>query len=343
VQRVVEVGDKADYRLAAAVRELWAEPTMLRLRFSPTNVLIVNRSDESSEAWMKTARNRDKFEAVASRYTSTPKSVNFLVTINDSELRGLAVDSLRPHFITDEISAEEQDGLFSSPKGIFSSPPVRAQRERLSLETVLLHELAHVVQNLDIPKEQLKKGVDTLLQPPDATILINAAVSESWTGGYLRSPIWSMIRATLNAINGWVSQAKGYLYDKHATIDPPPPSQDVADKIIELIERAQLEVGLWIEYDVIANVEHPYAAKRNEPIRTLHGEEEPLTPKRTRLVFDINAHKEDPSKLSEVKSGMIERTQTLTYALPFNLLRIYALYQDYAPAATKSLAPIMSE
>jgi|CXWL01.1.fsa_nt_gi hypothetical protein len=215
----------------------------------------------------------------------------------------------------------------------------------LSLATVLLHELGHVRRELQVEPEVLRGDVDLQLQAPDASLFVDPRIAEAVRAGTLDTPIWQAVRNRLNALNGWIHQAKGALADAPVHLDPAPPSQEAATKIEELIARAQLEVGLWLEYDVISNVEHPFAVSQNEPIRRYHGEEAPLEGNEDDLppLVDLEEMlRPAPKNLGEVHERMASEAQRLAGGLPFTLETIWAGYQVYRPKALASLAVLLA-
>ncbi|MDX1998896.1 MAG: DUF4157 domain-containing protein [Thermoanaerobaculia bacterium] len=234
------------------------------------------------------------------------------------------------------------------PQSLFTplpnSAPLPPPKDGLSLATVLLHEFGHVRRELGIESEVLDGAVDHRLQAPDARLLIDPAISEAVALGRIESPLWQAVRNKLNAMNGWLYHAKATLGDAPGHLHPAPPSQAAATEIERLIARAQLEVGLWLEYDVISTVEHPYAVSQNEPIRRYHGEEAPLEGGDDDLppLLDLEeVLRPAPRNLDEVHGRMAAEAQRLAGGLPVTLALIWASYEAYRPRALASLAVVL--
>lgn len=236
------------------------------------------------------------------------------------------------------------------PRSLFAPEPLVPRFEDippaktgLSLATVLLHELGHVRRELQVTPEVLEADVDPRLQAPDAGLLIDPQIVDAVATGQLDSSIWQAVRSKLNSLNSWIHHAKATLADAPGSLDPAPPSQAAATEIEQLIARAQLEVGLWLEYDVISNVEHPFAVSQNEPIRSYHGEEAPLEGEDDLPpLLDLEEIlRPAPKNLGEVHGRMAAEAQRLAGGLPFTLSAIWARYQVYRPKALASLAVLI--
>jgi len=375
VQRVVELGEGVDPRLGAAVEQIQGEPTFLSIAVSPAVTLIVNRSDAATEAWMKTPRNRHQFEGVAARFTSRPRDVDYLVTINDRQLEGLPIPLSQAYGAWQIASSTPSpSSKLSSPTSLLTSPgaftpkPILSSFEpinfpsiepsfkplstELGLDTVLLHELGHVSQYMRENQEAVPEDADLVLHPPDMRDLESLAVERALSGKGLEvflpsggvisvgdgldDPIWTHLRTLLNALRSWLHDAEGFLGDRPGTDDLRPQAQ----RLEELMAQAQLKLGLWIEYDVISNVEHPFALSKGEPIRTRHGEEAELGEQaKPKLLFDLSESLRGPRTLKDVRSEMVDRAQTFSMDLPSILAKISATYADYV----KRALPILRE
>jgi len=337
-QRVVLFGPNVDEALLKAVIALQDTPQMSLVRSSQKVTLIANTNDSETRAWMKTPWNRERFEEIAGQHVVNPADVDFMVLVNNGDLLGSQVRSgaVGASVLSSKLKPqgdEEISGSFQ-PKGIFSEPKINPDPSRASLDTILLHELGHILQFMVVPRGPMQSDENLLLAPPSSAFLTAPDVTLAFAIGTLSSPVWPVVQDELTAINTWVTRASGQ-FDAHP--QPGAPPQAEADQLIRLIERAQLQVGLWLEHDVMTGVEHPFALRRNEPLRLQHGKETELEGESDQLVpiFDIrrSTRMSRPSGLTDLRDLMVETTQRLTADLPFTLLRIATLYQQYRTSA----------
>lgn len=151
-------------------------------------------------------------------------------------------------------------GMYLKKTGLFWKTYSK-ELKSLSAPTILLHELGHALQFFNAT-EKAKSD-----QNSDYEILYNTAkLDEDIKTFNLSSENWTNRMLELKKMGDYLRENEDSNFIKK--------NKELVDKIkFNRLEALRI-VKLWIEYDVMINIEHPYADKMNEIIRLRHGEEE---------------------------------------------------------------------
>lgn len=204
-------------------------------------------------------------------YTSFP-GLREIEEQRDPYARGIFSQRPRPQqpSLASLLSDPRTEPVFGTQRGFAAA---RAEG-KLGLSTVLLHELGHIEQNLRTAR--LYKGPPRsdheLTDVPPLPPGLVERVAKAFEAGRLEDGVWSELLDLKNTADRWLSIAKDIFGEKTATAE----LAQLAQQTIELGDDLAPYVQVWLEYDVISNVEHPLAIARGEPIRHVHGVEQTI-------------------------------------------------------------------
>lgn len=145
---------------------------------------------------------------------------------------------------------------------------LQSRQGKLSLYTTLLHELGHIEQSIKTPREFAARGkafeeIRPEHVPPLPKDLIGR-VEFAQKAGQLENPVWTELLDFKNTADKWLAVIKDV---SNSTV------AGLAEQAIDLGDDLAPYVQIWVEYDVITNIEHPAALERGESIRHTHGVE----------------------------------------------------------------------
>jgi hypothetical protein len=147
---------------------------------------------------------------------------------------------------------------------------LQSKQGKLGLYTTLLHELGHVFQSIRTPRI-FSKGLLEDITPKDIPPVPNhllELVTNAFNKGIVHDPIWFELLDFKNVMDKWLSPVRDFFNDRKKS-----DFAALAQMAIDLGDDLASYVQIWVEYDVITNVEHPAALKRGEIIRHTHGVE----------------------------------------------------------------------
>jgi hypothetical protein len=87
-----------------------------------------------------------------------------------------------------------------------------------------------------------------------------------------RDPVWTELLDFKNTADRWLAAARDIFADSGTQEG----LAELATSTIDLGDDLAPYVQVWVEYDVVTNVEHPIASERGEPIRHTHGVEQTI-------------------------------------------------------------------
>lgn len=208
-----------------------------------------------------------------------------------------------------------------------AEPP--AGTGRLSLYTVLLHELGHVRQQLatrrifNTGRDVVDLREDT---PPPVPARLQALTEAALEEGALSAPVWRELLDLKNVMQKWLPVVRDFFEGRgRAALATRAVRADALGD--QIAARAQV----WLEYDVITNVEHPAALERGEAVRHLHGVEQTVTPGRGAETLAALAERTTGGPLEgprELQRVMIGNAQRLTADLPAILAEYLAILAE---------------
>jgi hypothetical protein len=212
---------------------------------------------------------------------------------------------------------------------------------RLSLYTVLLHELGHVVQNLATPRafKGPPKDDEGQYVPPLPPDLVDR-IAYAWAAGELSNPVWSELLDFKNTADRWLTLAQDRFEGSKSTAA----LGLLARKTIALGDDLIPYAQVWIEYDVVSNVEHPIALARGEPIRHAHGVEQTIGLAEARRRFEANRRgptPEDPVEPAPGPALFAELTLGNELAAPDDLPGLQSLMIANARRLTAPLVDLV--
>lgn len=211
-----------------------------------------------------------------------------------------------------------------------------ASTGRLSLYTVLLHELGHVRQQMGTRRAfntgHVVAEVTEETRPPVPPGL-QAQTETALKEGVLAAPVWRELLDLKNAMQKWLPVVRDFFADggKGALADR-------ASRADALGDRIAAHAQVWLEYDVITNVEHPVALERGEALRHLHGVEQTVTPgqgEQTLAALAARTTAASPTSLAALQQVMVDNAQRLTGDLP-QILAEYLGLLDTLRAAVQN-------
>lgn len=215
--------------------------------------------------------NKDVIIEIGQQSQNEPsENGNVKITISKDHLnKGLTNDYLsidkKNHILIYEIFGPDRliydvTGMYLKKTGLFWKTYSK-ELKSLSAPTILLHELGHALQFFNAT-EKAKSD-----QNSDYKILSNTAkLDEDIETFNLSSENWTNRMLELKKMGDYLRENEDSNFIKK--------NENLVNKIkLNRLEALRI-VKLWIEYDVMINIEHPYADKMNEIIRLRHGEEE---------------------------------------------------------------------
>jgi hypothetical protein len=297
IQRQIILGDKQSkgnqYLLETAFDKIKNEPTFQHISKAKIGVLVVV-DDASSSAMPRTKLNEKEFNDTVSKFHNKPEDIYVFIPISQKHAEsGLKADpdlSVRADGKTfEEIETFEDTGMvpiyditgkYETIKKSTGKVQMPVSPNDLSAGTVILHELGHAVQymnGLDLEDNltsKIKPG-KTLPFIPIPVLSDLKQLEKDIQHHDLKSPFWAARVIELSNLGEVFHIAKDVLgeNEKHAG----------ALAIIKELNILRLHIldvtKLWMEHDVMINVEHPFAISENEGIRLRHGEESDVTKK----------------------------------------------------------------
>lgn len=221
-------------------------------------------------------------------------------------------------------------GSFNTPKlRDYQDPlamPLSFHSDRLSVDTVILHELGHVEQHLNTRKLYMGPAIGNVTQahmPPLPPNMV-ADTTLAYHGKTLRAPIWTELVDMHNTMRHWIEPYKSFNINRNGddTLN------NDADALQDLGMVIANKAMVWIEYDNITHTEHPEARSRGEAIRHLHGTEASVPgagiPGMAALASANTLHM--PADLREVGGQMTDNAHRLTAGIIADATRYVALH-----------------
>jgi hypothetical protein len=299
LQRRIISGDKqADKTpvIKSALQEI-SKTEVFTFVDSAKELILIVIDGSSSSAMMKTKLNAEEIERKAAPFSSQYKEVNILIPIRDEDLAGI----LGPRTMvradgrtTHQVNTYEDTGLVpifditgryeTIKRAVPMMEPLLPTK--ISFATILLHELAHARQYI-IGRNAagMQKGSKPASRFPfiDLPILNDIeSLLNDIRMSQLASPHWTARVLELAELGNVFHITEDILKDKGEKY------RELAASIKEL-NRHRLFVlditKLWMEHDVMINVEHGFAAGRGEGIRLRHGEESDVS---IREIVDVS-------------------------------------------------------
>ena len=223
-------------------------------------------------------------------------------------------------------------GSFNTPRlRDYQAPltmPLSFHSNRLSVDTVILHELGHVEQHLSTRKRYMGPEIDNVTHAHMPLLLpeMVANTTLAYNGKILRAPIWTELVDMHNTMRHWIDPYKTFNTERGGD----EALTDAADELQALGLVIGDKAMVWIEYDNITHTEHPEARSRGEAIRHMHGTEARVAgagiPSIAELAIANASHM--PAHLSELAGTMTDNAHRLTAGIIDDAIQYVALYNQ---------------